>query len=102
MKKKKLDIAKKTLQIEIDSLKKLKNNFPKNFNKAVETIVNCKKALTASGTITLELALLNIPMIIMYRLSFITYLIMSKALNIYQNCIKNASGNHVLRRPFLQ
>ena len=49
MKKQKLDIGKKTLQIEIDSLKKLKNNFPKNFNKAVETIVNCKGKVIVSG-----------------------------------------------------
>ena len=44
-----LEIGKKTLQIEIDSLKKLKNNFPKSFNKAVEAIVNCKGKVVISG-----------------------------------------------------
>ena len=44
-----LEIGKKTLQIEIDSLKKLKNNFPKSFSKAVEAIVNCKGKVVISG-----------------------------------------------------
>lgn len=38
----------------------------------------CKKAITASGTITLELALMGIPMVIVYRLSSVTYLIMKR------------------------
>ena len=41
-------------------------------------IKQCKKAITASGTITLELALLGIPMVIVYRLSAISYLIMKR------------------------
>ena len=44
-----LEIGKKTLQIEIDSLKKLKNNFPKSFSKAVEAVVNCKGKVVISG-----------------------------------------------------
>ena len=48
-KKTALEIGKKTLQIEIDSLKKLKNNFPKSFSKAVEAIVNCKGKVIISG-----------------------------------------------------
>ena len=44
-----LEIGKKTLQIEIDSLNKLKNNFPKSFSKAVEAIVNCKGKVVISG-----------------------------------------------------
>lgn len=49
-------------------------------NKAM--VGNCKKALCASGTITLELAMLNIPMVIMYKLSFISYLIMKSLVKI--------------------
>ena len=44
-----LEIGKKTLQIEIESLNKLKNNFPKSFSKAVEAIVNCKGKVVISG-----------------------------------------------------
>ena len=48
-KKTALEIGKKTLQIEIDSLKTLKNNFPKSFSKAVEAIINCKGKVVISG-----------------------------------------------------
>tara|TARA_Y100000590_G_scaffold458280_1_gene612665 strand:- start:2110 stop:3078 length:969 start_codon:yes stop_codon:yes gene_type:complete len=44
-----IDIAKKTIQAEIDSLKKLKNRFPKNFSQAVETILNCKGKVVVTG-----------------------------------------------------
>ena len=44
--------------------------------KNIDEIKKCKKAITASGTITLELALMNIPMVIIYRLSPLTYFIM--------------------------
>ena len=35
------NIAKKVIETEIQSLKKLKNNLDKSFNTAVETILNC-------------------------------------------------------------
>ena len=44
--------------------------------KDIEEVKKCQKVITASGTVTLELAMMNIPMIIMYRLSPLTYLIM--------------------------
>ena len=44
--------------------------------KNVEEVKKCQKVITASGTVTLELAMMNIPMIIMYRLSPLTYMIM--------------------------
>ena len=43
-----------------------------------DEIRQCRKAITASGTITLELALMMIPMVIVYKLSSITYFIMKK------------------------
>jgi len=36
------NIAKKVIETEIQSLKKLKNNLDKSFNTAVEKILNCK------------------------------------------------------------
>ncbi len=50
--------------------------------KDVEKVQNCKKALCASGTITLELAMLKVPMIIVYKLSYISYLIMKSLVKI--------------------
>tara|TARA_Y100000768_G_scaffold388339_1_gene383662 strand:- start:8686 stop:9810 length:1125 start_codon:yes stop_codon:yes gene_type:complete len=44
--------------------------------KDIEKVRDCKKALCASGTITLELALLHVPMIIVYKLSYLSYFIM--------------------------
>ena len=40
-----------------------------------ETIEMCKVALAASGTITLQLALMNIPMSVFYKVSSLTFLI---------------------------
>ncbi len=50
--------------------------------KDINMISNCKKAICASGTITLELALLRIPMIIVYKLSFLSYLIMKSLVKV--------------------
>ena len=44
--------------------------------KDTDEVKKCQKVITASGTVTLELAMMNIPMIIMYRLSPLTYMIM--------------------------
>ena len=71
--------------------------------KNIETISNCKKALTASGTITLELALLNIPMIIMYKLSFITFLIMKSLVKIkYIGLVNLILGEKLGSRPIVK
>jgi lipid-A-disaccharide synthase len=50
--------------------------------KDINQISNCKKALCASGTITLQLAILNIPMVIMYNLSYISYFIMKRLITV--------------------
>ena len=43
MKKKNfIPIAREVIETEIKSLKKLKSNINQSFNKAVETIINCK------------------------------------------------------------
>jgi len=60
----------------------LKKLLPANYHnylvsgKDINKVRNCKKALCASGTITLELAMLKVPMIIVYKLSYISYFIM--------------------------
>ena len=50
--------------------------------KDLNSVKQCKKAITASGTVTLELTLMGIPMIIVYRLSPITYMLMRKLVKI--------------------
>ena len=69
----------------------------------IDEIANCKKALTASGTITLELALLNIPMIIMYRLSFLTFFIMKSLIKIkYIGLVNLILGKSLGQRPIVK
>ncbi len=64
--------------------KLLEKMLPSNMHSSLvsgkdrEQIKMCKKAITASGTITLELALMDIPMVIVYQLSSVTYFIMKR------------------------
>ena len=50
--------------------------------KDINQVSNCRKALCASGTITLQLAILDIPMVIMYKLSYLSYLIMKRLITV--------------------
>ena len=64
------------------ALNTLKTLLPNDYHSMLisgddyDQVSNCKKALCASGTITLELAILEIPMVIMYKLSYISYFVM--------------------------
>lgn len=71
--------------------------------KNTDEIKKCKKAITASGTITLELALLNIPMIIMYRLSPLTYFIMKSLVKLeYIGLVNLILGNALGSKPVVK
>jgi lipid-A-disaccharide synthase len=62
-----------------------------------------KKALCASGTITLELAMLEIPMIIMYKLSYFSYLIMKNLVNVkYIGLVNLILGNSIGSQPIVK
>ena len=69
----------------------------------IQSISNCKKAICASGTITLELAILEIPMIIMYKLSFITYFIMKSLVKLkYIGLVNLVLGNTMGSKPIVK
>lgn len=71
--------------------------------KDTNKIKECKRAITASGTITLELALLNIPMIIMYRLSPITYFIMKQLVRLkYIGLVNLILGDSLGSKPIVK
>ena len=71
--------------------------------KDLETVKNCKKAITASGTITLELALMNIPMIIMYRLSPFTYYVMKSLIKLkYIGLVNLILGDTLGSKPIIK
>ena len=71
--------------------------------KNIKEVQSCKKAITASGTITLELALLNIPMVIMYKLAFFTYLIMKSMVKIkYIGLVNLILGDELGAKPVVK
>ena len=71
--------------------------------KDLNMISNCKKALCASGTITLQLALLEVPMIIMYKLSYLSYLIMKSLIKIkYIGLVNLVLGNSIGSQPIVK
>ena len=93
-----------------DTAKQLISNIlPKGWDKLLasgknfDEIKNCRKAITASGTITLELALMNIPMIIMYRLSPITFFIMKNLIKLkYIGLVNLILGDTLGSRPIVK
>ena len=75
--------------------------------KNINEIKKCKKAITASGTITLELALTNIPMVIVYKLSPITYFIMKylvklKYIGLVNLILGDTLGSKPIIKEFIQ
>ena len=75
--------------------------------KDLNSIKQCKKAITASGTVTLELALMGIPMVVAYRLSPVTYLIMKnlvkiKYIGLVNLILGNAIGSQQVVKEFVQ
>ena len=71
--------------------------------KDINKVSDCKKALCASGTITLELAILEIPMIIMYKLSYFSYLIMKSLINVkYIGLVNLILGNSIGSAPIVK
>jgi lipid-A-disaccharide synthase len=71
--------------------------------KDLNLVSNCKKALCASGTITLQLALLEVPMIIMYKLSYLSYLIMKSLIKIkYIGLVNLVLGDSIGSQPIVK
>jgi len=71
--------------------------------KNIEEITKCKRAITASGTITLELALLNIPMVIMYKLAFMTFIIMKNMVRVkYIGLVNLILGEDLGSKPIVK
>ena len=90
-----LDLLKKLLPPEFHS--KLESG------KDIDKVSSCKKALCASGTITLELAILEIPMIVMYKLSFITFFIMRSLVKLkYIGLVNLVLGDKIGQEPIVQ
>ena len=90
-----LDLLKKLLPTEFHS--KLESG------KDIAQVSSCKKALCASGTVTLELAILEIPMVVMYKLSFVTFFIMRALVKLkYIGLVNLVLGDKIGQEPIVQ
>ena len=93
-------------ETSLDLLKKL---LPPEFHSKLESgkdigkVSSCKKALCASGTITLELAILEIPMVVMYKLSFVTFFIMRSLVKLkYIGLVNIVLGDEIGQEPVVE
>lgn len=62
----------------------------------------CDAIASCSGTVTLEIALLGVPMCIVYRMSGLSYLIMSRLITIPHIGLANIVAGKLVVREFLQ
>ncbi len=67
-----------------------------------DVIPCCDAIVSCSGTVTLEIALLEIPMCIVYKMSWLSYQIMSRLINIPNIGLANIVANRRVVREFLQ
>jgi len=67
-----------------------------------DLIICCDSIISCSGTVTLEIALLGVPMCIVYKMSWLTYAIMSRLITIpYVGLVNIVAGKSVVKE-FLQ
>ena len=67
-----------------------------------DTISACDAIATCSGTVTLEIALLSKPMCILYKVSYLSYFIMSRLVTIPHIGLANIVAGHGVVRELLQ
>jgi lipid-A-disaccharide synthase len=67
-----------------------------------DLITCCDSIISCSGTVTLEIALLGVPMCIVYKVSWLTYAIMSRLINIPHVGLVNILASKPVVLEFLQ
>ena len=99
----KIFYANETSKVILESLLPSEYHVHLVSGKDINKVSDCKKVLCASGTITLELALLEIPMVIMYKLSYFSYLIMKSLINVkYIGLVNLILGNSIGSAPIVK
>ena len=69
----------------------------------IHDVISCCDAIaTCSGTVTLEIALLNVPMCILYKISWFSYSIMSRLVTIPHIGLANIVSGEAVVKEFLQ
>jgi lipid-A-disaccharide synthase len=67
-----------------------------------DVISSCDAIATCSGTVTLEIALLNVPMCILYKISWLSYLILRRMVRIPHIGLANIVADKAVVREFVQ
>jgi lipid-A-disaccharide synthase len=67
-----------------------------------DLIVACNAIVSCSGTVTLEIALLNAPMCLVYKVSWLSYQIMSRLITIPHIGLANIVANKLIVKELLQ
>ncbi len=67
-----------------------------------ETMAACSAVIAASGTVTLELAILHIPMVVTYRLSGLTYILSKLLVKLDFFCLVNLVAGREIVPELLQ
>jgi lipid-A-disaccharide synthase len=67
-----------------------------------DVIQSCDVILTASGTATLEIGLLEVPMVIVYKIAALSYFILNKLVNIDHLGLVNIIPGKEIVREFIQ
>lgn len=65
-------------------------------------IKSCDAIISCSGTVTLEIALLGVPMCVVYKLSWLSHQIMSRLMIIDHFCLVNIVAKKMIVKEFLQ
>jgi len=70
--------------------------------KFYDVIQSCDIILTASGTATLEIGLLEVPMVIVYKVAALSYFILSRLVNIKHLGLVNIVPGKEIVKEFIQ
>ena len=66
-------------------------------DKRYEAMASCDAAIAASGTLTLELAILKVPMVVCYRVSLLTYLLAKPFIKVrFASLVNLVAGREVV------
>ncbi|MDI9356101.1 MAG: lipid-A-disaccharide synthase [Chitinophagaceae bacterium] len=78
------------------------SNISLEYGKTYEILKKARAAIVTSGTATLETALLNVPQMVVYKTSFLTYMIISIAIKIPFISLVNIIANKEIVKEFIQ
>lgn len=71
-------------------------------NKTYDLLLHAKAAVVTSGTATLETALFNVPQVVVYKASYISYLLAKMVVRVPYISLVNLIGDREIVREFIQ